>query len=244
MKHRIKNVLATVQALARQTFRNPAHKSAYQTFEARLGAMARTHDLLTADVWQATELNKLVEEALLPFGLANFSIKGPKIEVSSRAAMAFPGLHELATNASKYGALSVPAALLKSHGPTIKRCSSSILSGTKRRPQRLSPQRQGFRQQTHRARACRRNQRSRQTDLSRARFALSAQHQDRKSQAARISHTHFARRYPTSTRSTSTAQFHNLTLPSRLEMRADWVYASAWRPSFTPASRSLFRKRL
>lgn len=109
MKHRIKNVLATVQALARQTFRNPAHKSAYQTFEARLGAMARTHDLLTADVWQATELNKLVEEALLPFGLANFSIKGPKIEVSSRAAMAFSlGLHELATNASKYGALSVP----------------------------------------------------------------------------------------------------------------------------------------
>lgn len=108
MKHRIKNVLATVQALARQTFRNPAHKSAYQTFEARLGAMARTHDLLTADVWQATELNKLVEEALLPFGLSNFAIKGPEIDVSSRAAMAFSlGLHELATNASKYGALSV-----------------------------------------------------------------------------------------------------------------------------------------
>lgn len=109
MKHRIKNVLATVQALARQTFRNPSHKSAYQTFEARLGAMARTHDLLTADVWQATELNKLVEEALLPFGLSNFAINGPKIDVSSRAAMAFSlGLHELATNASKYGALSVP----------------------------------------------------------------------------------------------------------------------------------------
>lgn len=108
MKHRIKNVLATVQALARQTFRNPAHKSAYQTFEARLGAMARTHDLLTADVWQATELSKLVEEALLPFGLSNFAIKGPEIDVSSRAAMAFSlGLHELATNASKYGALSV-----------------------------------------------------------------------------------------------------------------------------------------
>ncbi|OYR17181.1 sensory box protein [Brucella rhizosphaerae] len=109
MKHRIKNVLATVQALARQTFRNPSHKSAYQTFEARLGAMARTHDLLTADVWQATELDKLVEEALLPFGLSNFAINGPKIDVSSRAAMAFSlGLHELATNASKYGALSVP----------------------------------------------------------------------------------------------------------------------------------------
>lgn len=110
MKHRIKNVLATVQALARQTFRNPPHKSAYQIFEARLAAMARTHDLLTADVWQATELSKLVEQALLPFGPANFAIEGPQVDLSSRAAMAFSlGLHELATNAAKYGALSVPA---------------------------------------------------------------------------------------------------------------------------------------
>ncbi len=110
MKHRIKNVLATVQALARQTFRNPTHKSAYQIFEARLAAMARTHDLLTADVWQATELSKLVEQALLPFGPANFAIEGPQVDLSSRAAMAFSlGLHELATNAAKYGALSVPA---------------------------------------------------------------------------------------------------------------------------------------
>jgi len=110
MKHRIKNVLATVQALARQTFRNPTHKGAYQIFEARLAAMARTHDLLTADVWQATELSKLVEQALLPFGPANFAIAGPQVDLSSRAAMAFSlGLHELATNAAKYGALSVPA---------------------------------------------------------------------------------------------------------------------------------------
>lgn len=109
MKHRIKNILATVQALARQTFHESGHQGAYQIFEARLGAMARTHDLLTADVWQATELNKLVEGAMLPFGLSNFAIKGPNLEISSRAAMAFSlGLHELATNASKYGALSVP----------------------------------------------------------------------------------------------------------------------------------------
>lgn len=109
MKHRIKNVLATVQALARQTFRHPSHKDAYQTFANRLTAMARTHDLLTTDGWQATELTKLVKHALLPLGLSNFAIEGPEIDVSSRAAMAFSlGLHELATNASKYGALSVP----------------------------------------------------------------------------------------------------------------------------------------
>jgi two-component sensor histidine kinase len=146
MKHRIKNVLATVQALARQTFRNPAHKSTYQTFEARLGAMARTHDLLTADVWQATELNKLVEEALLPFGLVNFSIKGPKIEVSSRAAMAFSlGLHELATNASKYGALSVPGGSVEvtwSHDQALQQLD--FIWNEKGGPRVSAPKGKGF----------------------------------------------------------------------------------------------------
>jgi PAS domain S-box-containing protein len=108
MKHRVKNVLATVQALARQTFRNDGHKAAYETFEARLAAMARTHDILAADGWQAAKLNDIIEQALLPFGANNFKVDGPSVIVSSRAAMAFSlGLHELATNASKYGALSV-----------------------------------------------------------------------------------------------------------------------------------------
>jgi PAS domain S-box-containing protein len=107
MKHRIKNVLATVQALARQTFRSEAHNAAYDAFEARLGAMARTHDLLTTDGWQSADLARIVEQTLKPFGLENFSIEGPDLVVSSRAAMAFAlGLHELATNAVKYGALS------------------------------------------------------------------------------------------------------------------------------------------
>jgi len=109
MKHRIKNVLATVQALARQTFREQSQQSGYEAFEARLSAMARAHDILTADGWQSAELHLIVEQALLPFGTNNFTIKGPAVVVSSRAAMAFSlGLHELATNAAKYGALSVP----------------------------------------------------------------------------------------------------------------------------------------
>jgi len=110
MKHRIKNVLATVQALARQTFRNEVHNAAYDAFEARLGAMARTHDLLTAGGWQSANLAHIIEQTLKPFGLENFSIGGPDLVVSSRAAMAFAlGLHELATNAVKYGALSSAA---------------------------------------------------------------------------------------------------------------------------------------
>lgn len=108
MKHRIKNVLATVQALARQTFREESQQSGYEAFEARLSAMARTHDILTADGWQSAELTRIVEQSLLPFGPENFVIKGPLIIVSSRAAVAFSlGLHELATNAAKYGALSI-----------------------------------------------------------------------------------------------------------------------------------------
>lgn len=108
MKHRVKNVIAMVQAIARQTFTDSNDRlAAQQAFDARLKAMANTHDLLTREKWDRTELSILVAQALAPFEQHRFEINGPKSQMFPKAALTLSlALHELATNASKYGALS------------------------------------------------------------------------------------------------------------------------------------------
>ena len=110
MKHRIKNTLATVQAIAAQTLRDISDSDRH-AFIARLQALAGAHDLLTSQNWQQASLKGIVERALEPFQETHhkrFLIDGPDdisldAQRSSSLAMA---LHELATNATKFGALS------------------------------------------------------------------------------------------------------------------------------------------
>lgn len=111
LNHRVKNMLATVQGIATQTFREEATLGARQAFDARLVSLARTHDLLTRRNWQEAGLGDVVVEALAPFqGVAErrFGIDaGDDVLLPPKAAVAFSmALHELATNAVKYGALS------------------------------------------------------------------------------------------------------------------------------------------
>lgn len=110
LKHRVKNVLATVQAIARQTFGRTANGSGdIDTFVERLAALGRAHDLLTLGNWQDTDFRSLVTETLSPYADERFTIAGPDLRLSPRCAVAMSlSLHELATNAAKYGALSVP----------------------------------------------------------------------------------------------------------------------------------------
>jgi PAS domain S-box-containing protein len=120
LNHRVKNTLATVQSLAVQSLRGVGNRdvqdapSAYATFEARLFALARGHDILTRANWEGASLDEIVGQALAPYGdLADdggrIRVDGPDLRVSPPMALSLSmALHELCTNAAKYGAMSVP----------------------------------------------------------------------------------------------------------------------------------------
>jgi PAS domain S-box-containing protein len=113
LNHRVKNTLATVQSIVWQPFRNPADPAAIrESIEGRISALFRSHDLLTRENWESAGLLDLVKEALEPFGIANgraerFVIAGSNIRLPPKVTLTLGVVfHELATNATKYGAFS------------------------------------------------------------------------------------------------------------------------------------------
>jgi len=113
LTHRSKNLLAVIQAVARQTARHTNSTEDFVAqFDARLQAMATSHDVLVEEGWHGASLFELAELQLQPF--VDFfdrqvSIQGPPVLLKPEAAQALGlALHELANNAKKFGALSVP----------------------------------------------------------------------------------------------------------------------------------------
>jgi PAS domain S-box-containing protein len=117
LNHRVKNTLATVQSLAMQTLRNTERSAdARELFESRLTALSRAHDVLTVESWEGAELRRVADRALEPFASKDgrVSIEGPDVWLTPKQALALSmTLHELATNATKYGALSNDAGTVR-----------------------------------------------------------------------------------------------------------------------------------
>lgn len=112
LNHRVKNSLATVQAIARQTLKgNIGLAEARARFERRLMALSRAHDLLTEQSWRRAALDRVVSDSIehLAGDPERFRIDGESLWLTPRAALALAlAVHELGTNAAKYGALSGP----------------------------------------------------------------------------------------------------------------------------------------
>jgi PAS domain S-box-containing protein len=113
LTHRSKNLLAVIQAMARQTARHAGSIDGFlKLFSARLQALAASHDLLIRESWYGASLGELVRSQLASYidrGNGQVAIEGPDVALKPEAAQNLGlALHELAVNAAKFGALSVP----------------------------------------------------------------------------------------------------------------------------------------
>ena len=109
LNHRVKNTLAILQSIATQTFRS-ASKTEREKFEGRLSALAEAHNLLSKQKWQGSDVQDLVGRVLQPYVLNSperVRVSGPRVPLSPRLSVVLSMIiHEIATNAAKYGALS------------------------------------------------------------------------------------------------------------------------------------------
>lgn len=119
LNHRVKNTLSTVQSIVTQALRRPAEPAEIrEAIESRILALSRSHDLLISSNWDGAGLHDLVDTALEPFEVAagrdeRFTIRGDNVHLPPKTTLSLAiALHELATNAVKYGAFSNDAGTI------------------------------------------------------------------------------------------------------------------------------------
>ena len=152
LTHRSKNLLAVIQAMARQTARHAGSTTSFlERFSARLQALAASHDLLVQESWHGASLHELVRSQLGPYldrDSPPVTYGGPSILLKPEAAQALGlGLHELATNAAKYGALSTQSGKVDITWRRLPPDAGSgieILWSEHAGPAVTKPQRRGF----------------------------------------------------------------------------------------------------
>jgi len=110
LNHRVKNTMAVIQSIASQTLNHASSlDEAREAFSSRLLNLANAHDVLTRESWQSANLGDIIADTVKPHGGGEnrFRIEGPDVRLTPSASLAISmALHELSTNAAKYGALS------------------------------------------------------------------------------------------------------------------------------------------
>jgi two-component sensor histidine kinase len=148
LNHRVKNTLATVQAMAIQTLKG-VDLEARDAFLARLFALSSQHDLLTLDNWEGASFEGVVRRALRPWredDRLRFHVEGPAVHLDPKRALALGmAFHELATNAAKHGALASEGGAVHVHWTVDPEAKLLRLNWEERGgPLVAEPQRRGF----------------------------------------------------------------------------------------------------
>jgi two-component sensor histidine kinase len=144
LSHRVKNTLAVVLGIASRTVSGDRTlREAREMLAKRLGALAKTHELLTAADWRGVSLRALAQAELKPYG-RRATLAGDDLMLAPKAAQTLAlVLHELATNAAKHGALSVPAGRIEI-GWAVADGRLRLLWRERDGPPVRPPERQGF----------------------------------------------------------------------------------------------------
>jgi two-component sensor histidine kinase len=146
LDHRVKNVLSAVQALAQQTAKRTTSLDAFLlNFSGRLKAMASANELLTAARWRGAAIDHLASAELGALAPGQTSWEGPELFLTPRAANALSlALHELATNAVKFGALSVETGHVDLRWRLLRRGGFELTWTETGGPPVAPPTRRGF----------------------------------------------------------------------------------------------------
>ena len=147
LNHRVKNTLATVQAVAWQTFKQ-VDPEALEKFTGRLAVLSKAHSVLTDASWHKATVNEIVSAAVAPFDPSRFLLEGTPCDIHPKGAVSLAMvLHELATNAVKYGSLSVASGKVEVRWTCAKEDDHLKIEMTWEEsggPPVSSPKRQGF----------------------------------------------------------------------------------------------------
>lgn len=152
LSHRVKNTLAMVMSLVRRTAKSSGNIDEYEeALVSRLQALSSAHALIFESNWGQTDLQQVLERTLLPFrrsGDRGFNASGPRVKLDPKAALTLSLIfHELATNASKYGSLSVDDGMVEASWEVVPEEGNSVAKFLWREsggPPVTSPDKAGF----------------------------------------------------------------------------------------------------